>query len=155
MTTLSGTGPSGPTRAQKWGMAIVIAIALLLALVTAIAIRSDGQAAPSAPPAAAPAAPATVSPKIFTPSADHAKDLKIAQLQAQVAQQQYQSALSQFQSAIAALNAAGAQVISEEGWPKDVQFDANSLTFTEAARAESAKAARPVRPAEKSAEPGK
>lgn len=147
MTTLSGSrvsgaGPGGPTRAQKWGMAIVIVIALLLALVVAIAIRSDGQAAP-----VTSAAPATVSPKIFTPSADHVKDLKIAQLQAQVAQQQYQQALNQFQSAIAALNAAGAQVISEEGWPKDVQFDANSMTFTEAAKPEATKPA--------AAEPGK
>jgi hypothetical protein len=101
--------------------------ALALAVFFLIPIAMFAQApAPPAPPPASPLQPTT----------DENKDLKIAQLQAQLALQNYnaavkdaQAAYQNYQQKLADLTAAGEKVELAHGWT-DVTMNDDTLVFT-------------------------
>lgn len=76
-------------------------------------------------PATPPAAPAT-----YKPTEIQLLKLQVAQKDAQLAQVQLQRAQQTFQGALAQLDTVAGDVKRENGWPKDVQFSPDTLTFT-------------------------
>jgi hypothetical protein len=78
-------------------------------------------------PQSAPASPA--APSKYQPTEVQALKLQVLQRDAQLAQIQLQRAQQAFQGALAALDAEAGKVKTENGWPKDVQFSPDTLTF--------------------------
>lgn len=74
-----------------------------------------------------------LSRKIYTPTPEQAKDLKIAQLAAQLAQVQYGARaqtlpeFAEFQKSMTALSMECAKVKDANKWPKEVQCDMQTV----------------------------
>lgn len=99
----------------------IVVGAVLAAGISLTAVGAAGLA--QSPPAPAPA------PAIYKPTELQALKLQVLQKDAQLAQVQLQRAQQAFQGALAALDAEAGKVKVENGWPKDVQFSPDTLTF--------------------------
>lgn len=79
------------------------------------------------PPAQAP--PAT--PSKYLPSDVQSLRLQVKQKDAQLAQMAFNVAQQQLRQAFVDLQAESERIKAENKWPKEAQFDPNSLTFSE------------------------
>jgi type II secretory pathway pseudopilin PulG len=68
---------------------------------------------------------------LYQPTADQAKDLRIAQLTRQNAQYQYALAQQQLQSAFAAEQAEGKKIHDQNKWPETVEYDINTGQYAD------------------------
>lgn len=105
--------------------AVLLIVAILMATFCLVAFTlyvmpAHAQQSPPTPPAT------------YTPTADQAKDLKIAQLETQNAYQQYQIAFIAWQQKTAALKAAGDKVKADNKWPDAVTFNSDAADLSKA-----------------------
>ena len=71
------------------------------------------------------------SNKVYTPTEVQSLRLQVKLKDAQMAQQALQIAQQNAQKALIEYQAEAEKVKNDNGWPKDVRFDPNNMTFSE------------------------
>src|SRR4029077_7853641 len=104
-------------RYMKIAIASILGLGIVLSVVGGMGVaRSQAPASPSA--------------KVYAPTKDQALQLQVAPKDASLAQAQLQRAQQAFQQALAQLDSVAGEVKKANGWPADVQFSPDTLTFS-------------------------
>jgi hypothetical protein len=82
-------------------------------------------------------------PKVYTPTEVQSLRLQVKQRDALLAKAALEQAQRQFQQALTDLTAEGERVKIEQGWPKDTNFDPNTLVYAPAPAKDAKKEGKP------------
>jgi hypothetical protein len=107
--------------AAQWLFALIFVLVFLLATEATMAVRYSREMHRGAqsPPAK------------YTPSEIQTLRLQVKQKDAMIAQRDYVAAQQRFQGAVNELNAEADRVKTENGWPRTLLFNSDSLLFSE------------------------